>query len=155
MIGVSRNHEEKALVGLMGFAGCRVTEARSIRPDNIDVESLRLTIVGKGDKTRIVPLSDEAFNIIADAYVYAKLNDTALITYGDRFARECVKNMGKRAGVAREVASHDLRMTFGTMIFNKTMNIRVAQELLGHESSGTTEVYTGVAMEQMIEAVNF
>jgi len=63
--------------------------------------------------------------------------------------------LGERAGLSRPIASHDLRATFGTAVFNKTGNLRTAQELLGHSSSATTEIYTGVDLKQMRDGVDF
>jgi site-specific recombinase XerD len=152
---VASNPNEKAAVGLMGYIGCRVSEARSITPEAFNLEAMTIKIRGKGDKTRVVPVSEKAWHLTMDAFVFASVNDTPLITWGDRFTRQTIKNMGKRAQITREIASHDLRMTYGTIIFDKTLNIRLVQELLGHESVETTETYTGVRMADMKKAVEF
>ena len=91
------------------------------------------------------------------AYILAMAKpDHRLISYQDRFSRELIKNLGRRAGVRREISSHDLRATFATEALGHCdNNIRVVQELLGHASVNTTEIYTGVRMDQMKKAVNF
>ena len=71
----------------------------------------------------------------------------------DRGARNAIKNLGKRSGLRREVASHDLRATFATDLLNRGVNIRIVQELLGHSSVETTQIYTATTLEAMREAV--
>lgn len=156
MIAVAKNYEQAAIVALGGLVGCRISESLSLGPENFDIEAMQLTIRGKGDKTRTVPISAEAFQAVQSAYVLSlSKSDRRLISYKDRFARQVVINLGKRAGLQRLVRSHDLRATFATAVLDHTGNLRVAQELLGHASVETTEVYTGVAMKQMREAVEF
>ncbi len=156
MIAQAKNYEQEAIIALGGFAGCRIAESLSISPSSFDVHDQTLTIRGKGDKTRTVPLSDEAWDILQPAYILAhSKSDLRLVSYKDRFARQIVTNLGIRAHLVRKVASHDLRATFATAVLDRTGNIRVAQELLGHASSTTTEVYTGVNMAAMRDAVRF
>jgi site-specific recombinase XerD len=152
----ARNHEQRALVALGGFVGCRISEALSVTTESFDIESLMLTIRGKGDKTRVVPLSQEAWEAIAPAYVMALgKDDRHLISYKDRFARQIVTNLAVKAKLKRHVVSHDLRATFATTALDRIGNIRVVQELLGHASVDTTQIYTGVAMADMRKAVEF
>jgi site-specific recombinase XerD len=156
MIEVAKNHEQVALVTLGGFVGCRISESLSLTIKSIDVHEMLVTIRGKGDKTRTVPLSEEAWTYIVPSFALALAkDDQRLVSYKDRFARQIITNLGLRAGLSRKIASHDLRATFATAALDKTSNIRVVQELLGHASSQTTEVYTGVAVSQMREAVQF
>jgi len=152
----AKNNEQEALVALIGFVGCRVGEALSVTTSSIDTENMMLTIRGKGDKTRVVPISENAWRHIAPAFVVAhRKEDHRLVSYRDRFARQVITNLAARANLKRRVSSHDLRATFATAAFDKTGNIRVVQELLGHANSATTEIYTGVADAQLREAVDF
>jgi site-specific recombinase XerD len=156
MIAKAKNYEQEALTALIGFVGCRVGEALSLTHHHFDVQSMLLTIRGKGDKTRIVPISPHAWQYIQSAYVLAiNKEDGKLISYKDRFARQIIKNLGERAKLQRAVSSHDLRATFATAAYDRTQNIRVVQELLGHASSETTEIYTGVTDAALKDAVNF
>jgi site-specific recombinase XerD len=156
MIDHAKNTDQRALIALGGLVGCRISESLSARFDWIDLESNTLTIRGKGDKTRIVPISPMAWDIIVDAFVKSHgKSDKRLVSYRDRFARQVVANLGVRAGLSRPIASHDLRATFATAVYDETLNLRLVQELLGHASSNTTETYTGVQMTQMREAVSF
>lgn len=156
MISVAKNPQQVALVTLGGFVGCRISESLAVDLHNLDLASRTLLIRGKGDKERVVPLSDKAVELLQDSIIEAVVKpDHKLVSYQDRFARQVIKNLGIRAGLQREVASHDLRATYATIILSRTNNIRLVQELLGHASVATTEVYTGISMNQMREAVNF
>jgi site-specific recombinase XerD len=156
MIEHTKNAEQEALVALGGFMGLRVSETLQMTTSDFDVHDMLATVRGKGDKTRIVPLSKQAWHHIAPAYVYSLSRpDGRLVTYQDRFARQLITNLGNKANLKRKVTSHDLRATFATAAYDKTGDIRVVQELLGHSSSETTEIYTGVRLDSMREAVDF
>jgi site-specific recombinase XerD len=156
MIAAAKNPEQVALVVLGGYVGCRISESLSVDLHNLNLSERTLLIRGKGDKERIVPLSEKAIGYLQEAIIGAVVKpDHKLVSYQDRFARQVIKNLGIRAGLMREVASHDLRATYATIILSQTNNIRLVQELLGHASVATTEVYTGISMDQMRKAVNF
>jgi site-specific recombinase XerD len=156
MIRAAKNPEQVALVALGGYVGCRISESLSVSLQSLDLKERTLLIRGKGDKERVVPLSEKATMHLQNAIIDAVVKpDHKLVSYQDRFARQVIKNLGLRAGLQREVASHDLRATYATIILSQTNNIRLVQELLGHASVATTEVYTGISMEQMRKAVNF
>ena len=156
MIEQTRNIEQEALVALGGFMGLRVSESLGFCTHHLDLDSMLATIRGKGDKTRVIPVSSQAWTHIAPAYAMAMSKpDHRLVSYQDRFARQIITNLARRANLKREVTSHDLRATFATAAYDKTRDIRAVQELLGHASSETTEIYTGVLMENLRKAVDF
>jgi len=162
MIKVASKEEQKALIALCGFAGLRIGEALATRVDWINVSEMLITVRGKGDKTRTVPISERCWPNISSTYVLALQTsvfygrpDWPLIHYKDSGARSLIRVLGRKAGLQRDISSHDLRMTFGTEIYNHTRDLRVAQELLGHAHSTTTEVYTGVTIDKMRNAINF
>lgn len=156
MIWKARTNEEKALIALCGKVGCRISEARTVRPKDFDLHDMTVTIRGKGDKTRVVPVSKAAWSAISSRFVERALfQDEPLITMQDRTARSCVTRLGRAAGLRRRVASHDLRATFATSVLDFTENLRVAQELLGHANVTTTEGYTLANEKKMKEAVEF
>lgn len=155
MIDVTRNAEQRALVALCGFAGLRVGEALAMKTSWLDPHTMFLTIRGKGDKSRRVPISPRVWDLISEAFTLAMVGDGKLIHYQDRSARKCITALGVKASLSRKVASHDLRATFATEVYNSCGNQRIVQELLGHASGSTTEVYIGVRQTAMIEAVNF
>lgn len=147
---------KEALVALSFFAGCRIGEILSLTTDSIDLVDRVVTVVGKGDKTRRVPLAPGALRWIMPAYsqVYARQDgDRRLVPYKDRWARQVFSDLGKKAGLVRSVASHDGRATFATRVYQEVKDLRVVQELLGHADSRTTEVYTEASTKAMREAV--
>lgn len=114
-----------------------------------------LTVYGKGDKVRYVPVSPVAWSAIMGAVVESFEDNSLLCPISDRAARSLVTRMGRTAGLKCEIASHDLRATFATIIQMNTKDIRVVQELLGHASITTTQIYTETQMEAMKKAVEF
>jgi len=145
-----------ALVALTGLCGLRVSEAIAICPCHIDPGERLLTVRGKGDKTRTVPISDRAWAAIEPAMISSVgfYDSGPLVRLKDRQARQALTTLGRKAGISRRVASHDMRATLGTAAFNLSGNLRAVQELLGHASSQTTEIYTGVEMKSLRKAVD-
>lgn len=155
MIDKARNAEQRALVGLCGYVGLRLGESLATKTNWLNPHTMMLTVRGKGDKERVVPVSPRAWDAISEAFTSAMVSDQFLIHYKDRSARKAVTVLGKKAGLMRAISSHDLRATYATEVFNRTGNMRLVQELLGHANITTTEVYTGVLQSAMIEGVNF
>lgn len=154
MIEAATRSEHKALVALCGMAGLRIAEALSVAPSDFDLHDMVLKVLGKGDKYRYVPVNDELWSVIASAVVEAFCDNAAtVVSLHDRAARKVITRLAKNAGLQRHVKSHDLRATFATEVYNKTLDIRVVQELLGHSSVETTQIYTGVRMQSLREAV--
>lgn len=148
--------EQRCLVALCGGVGLRISEALSVRACDFVHRgdgTIQLTVRGKGDKERVVPVSQFAFEHIEPMIRMQEAEYMKLLKMGDRWARRLITAMGSRAGVDRAVASHDLRMTFGSAVYDNTKDIRTTQELLGHASSKTTEGYTRVRGEAMTAAV--
>jgi integrase len=153
MIEAAHNERQKTLVVLCGLCGLRISEALKIKATHFDFANMVLRVPGKGDKERIVPVSERAWNVIAPAVVRAGLKNLEVVGLKDRFARRAITELGVRAGLQRRVASHDLRATFATAVYDSTLDQRVVQELLGHANGSTTEVYIGRTAEQMRKAV--
>lgn len=153
LIDVARNDQQRALIALCGMLGCRVAEALSVHPSDFNTGEMLLTIRGKGDKTRVVPISSMAWQVLAMPVTRAMCEGRGVIDYKDRFARRVITDLGVKAGLKRHISSHDLRATFATAVYDKTLDLRVTQELLGHSSSQTTELYTGVTADSMRKAV--
>lgn len=152
---MARTAEQQALVGACGFIGLRIGEALSFHVDWFDPTEMMLKVRGKGDKERVVPVSERAWSAISTAYVAAMSGDGLLIHYQDRTARKCITSLGEKAHLRRAISSHDLRATYATILNDSGVNIRVIQELLGHGNVSTTEVYTAVTVKAMKEAVQF
>jgi len=154
MLGYARTPQQRALVALCGFLGLRVGEALAVKPSDFDMTDMELKVLGKGEKYRYVPVSPEAWGALAEPVTMAFLaNDGFVVPIADRVARSNITQMGKRAGLKRSVASHDLRATFATAVYDRTKDMRLVQELLGHASVETTQIYVGVQRAKLHSAV--
>ena len=136
-----------ALVALQGLMGLRVAEARGVTARSFNWHEGSLTVRGKGDKERVIPVPDYIQYILQDACERA--GDGPIVSISDRGARAAITRLGRQVGLSRPVSSHDLRATFATEMLRKTGNLRLVQELLGHANSKSTEFYTLVTLDDM------
>lgn len=150
MIAAARDERHKALVALCGRVGLRVAEALSITPADFLYKpgQIFLKVRGKGDKTRIVPVSTEAWEVLAMPVIRrtGEHGNLTIVGLHDRFARRLITNLGERANLSRAISSHDLRATFATAVYDKTHDPVLVQRLLGHSSVETTQGYIGSDM---------
>lgn len=149
--------EHKLLIVFTGLCGARVSEARAVRPIDIDLVNRTVKLYGKGDKIRYVPISNFAWSILLPLLVVpmATAPQVELIQLGDRAARAVFTELGVRARLKRPISSHDLRATFATQAYRASGNdIRAVQELLGHATARQTELYVGIDDQQLRTAVN-
>jgi integrase/recombinase XerD len=154
LIAATDNEKQRALLALCGFCGLRVAEALAVRPSDFNLEQMTLKIRGKGDRERIVPVSSAAWEVLSIPVTRAFTEgNRPVVQLKDRFARRIITDLGVKAGLERSISSHDLRSTFATAVFDKTLDIRVTQELLGHASVETTQLYTQVTLGKMRAAV--
>ena len=159
---------DKALLEFMYATGCRVSEAVGTNLDDIDLEEKVVRLMGKGSKQRLVPLGSYARNSVV-VYLNAgrgelERRSTAKVPErralflnkrGKRISRqsvwEIVKTAGERAGITKPLHPHTLRHSFATHLIQGGADVRTAQELLGHASVTTTQIYTHVSPEALIE----
>lgn len=160
MISFAHRDYHGSFVALCGLVGLRASEALAVTPDCFDLSAMKLTVRGKGDVTRIVPVSPEAWDVLAitvtRSFCSRPNNEapyTPIIGLQDRFARRLVTDLGVRAGLQRRISSHDLRATFATAVYDKTKDMRLVQLLLGHASVNTTQLYVDVAEDKLKSAV--
>ena len=152
MLPKARNPKHRALLMLLYSAGLRVGEVVRLRPPDLDVERGLVRVRrGKGDKDRYSLLAQravEAVRIYRDAYPTDQWlfpgdrPDRHLTT---RSVQRIVKNAAEAAGIEKDVTTHTLRHSFATHLLEAGTNLRVIQELLGHQSARTTQIYTHVA----------
>lgn len=156
LLDVCNRDEHKLLIIFTGLHGARVSEARDVKPVDIDLVKRTIKLYGKGGKIRYVPISDYAWKLLLPLIVVpmATAPNEPIIKIGDRSARAAITELGIRAGLSRLISSHDLRATFATHVYRKTKDIRLVQELLGHASSHQTELYIEVDENSMRSAVN-
>jgi integrase/recombinase XerC len=151
----ARTEDEQAIIALCGYCALRVSEARSISTHSIDLStgSPVLRVVGKGDKTRRVPVGSKAWAILEPYYQRHMPADVHFILLSDSAARRAWNRLGARAELERRTSSHDGRATAATHMLNAGANVRTVQEILGHTSLNTTQIYLGTTMRNMKKAM--
>ncbi len=159
---------DKALLEFMYATGARVSEACGTNLDDIDLEEGVARLMGKGSKQRLVPVGSYACEALR-RYLESgrgKLEGKSkgsperralfLNKRGKRLSRqsvwEIIKNAGDRAHIDRPLHPHTLRHSFATHLIQGGADVRTVQELLGHASVTTTQIYTHVSPETLIEA---
>lgn len=154
---------DQAILELAYASGLRLAELRGVRLEQLHLDAGFLTVIGKGNKERVVPVGRTAIEAI-NRYLGAgrpKLvtprspANVFLTRRGTAFARTTmwlrIKRRVKLAGIARNITPHMLRHSFATHLLEHGADLRVIQELLGHASLQTTEVYTHVAGSRLRE----
>lgn len=161
LLAATGNEKQQGLVALCGMAGLRLAEALSVSSDDFKFKEggdrsgeCTLRVRGKGDVTRYVPISEECLRYVVPLIVRAWTAGGSIIPLNERFARRCISDLGVRARLSRRIASHDLRATFATALYNQTKDQRLVQVALGHKSGRTTEGYIGVEAEAIRRGID-
>jgi len=157
MLDRASTDEERAIVVLCGLLSLRISEAREVRPSHFDLSvpgNPVLKVRGKGDKTRTIPVAPRAWSILQPIYVSSLLHDLKFVLLSDSGARRAWKRLGRLAELGRPTSSHDGRATVATHMAKNGVDIRTIQEILGHSSLETTQVYVGVSMGDMKRALD-
>jgi integrase/recombinase XerD len=157
---------DRALLELLYAAGLRISEAIGLDREDLSVDGAFVRVIGKGDKERLVPVGDVALDwlgrwirgprvgLLALGHV-APLRGGPLFLgdRGGRLARQqawaAVKRAASRAGLADRVSPHTLRHSFATHLLEGGADLRIVQELLGHASISTTQLYTHLTGERI------
>jgi integrase/recombinase XerD len=154
---------DHAVLELAYASGLRLSELRGIRLEQLHLDAGFVLVVGKGNKERVVPVGRKAIaalqrHLDAGRPALVKPRSPAnvfLTKRGTPFARTTlwlrVKRCVKQAGIARNITPHMLRHSFATHLLEHGADLRVIQELLGHASIATTEVYTHVEGKRLRE----
>lgn len=162
--GTPKATRDRALLELLYSTGARVSEAVGLDVDDVDRTSRAVTLHGKGAKDRIVPVGSFALEAL-EAYLVrgrpALVGKGAgraalfLNLRGGRLSRQAawtiMREVADRAGVRTEVSPHSLRHSFATHLLDGGADVRVVQELLGHASVTTTQIYTLVTVDKLRE----
>jgi len=154
---------DQAVLELAYASGLRLAELRNLRLEQLHLESGFVTVIGKGNKERVVPVGKFAVGALNDYLAAARPRlvrpkspaNVFLTQRGTAFAHVTlwgrIKRRVRRAGLERNVTPHMLRHSFATHLLEHGADLRVIQELLGHASISTTEVYTHVAGQRLRE----
>lgn len=155
---------DRALLELLYGTGARISEAVGLDIDDLDTVDATVLLRGKGSKERLVPVGAYALDAVA-AYLTRARPELAsprtpagamfLNARGGRLSRQSswavLVKAAERAGVTRDVSPHTLRHSFATHLLDGGADVRVVQELLGHASVTTTQVYTLVTVDNLRE----
>ncbi len=154
---------DQAVLELAYASGLRLAELRNTRLEHLHLEAGFINVIGKGNKERVVPLGRKAvaalehyLNVARPQLVTPRSPAAVFLTKrGTPFAPVTlwlrIKQRVRRAGIGRNVTPHMLRHSFATHLLDHGADLRVIQELLGHASISTTEVYTHVAAHRLQE----
>ena len=144
---------DKALLEILYGCGLRVSEAVGLKISLLYLDKGFVRIIGKGNKERLVPIGDAAVGSIRIYLENRPLEFSAaehlfLNRYGNPLSRVSAFNTVKKAvwaaGIHKEVSPHTFRHSFATHLIENGVDIRFVQEMLGHESVSTTEIYTHI-----------
>ena len=155
---------DRALLEVLYGTGARISEAVGLDIDDIDAVDATVLLRGKGSKERLVPIGGYALDAVAAYLTRARPEIVAsstpggavfLNSRGGRLSRQSawavLVKAAERAGVTRDVSPHTLRHSFATHLLDGGADVRVVQELLGHASVTTTQVYTLVTVDNLRE----
>lgn len=158
-------HRNRAIIEMLYGSGLRVSELTDLRLSNIYRKEGYMRILGKGSKQRLVPISP-----VADEQLGYWLQDRNALDikpesidivflnhYGRQLTRAMiftiVKRLAQAAGITKTISPHTLRHSFATHLLQNGADLRIIQQLLGHESIVTTEIYTHVDIHNLREAI--
>ena len=161
-----RNLRDRAILEFLYATGARVSEVCSLNLSDIDRETSLVRLFGKGSKERIVPFGSAAHSAL-EAWLemgrelmvpvkWRRRDDSLAVFLGGRGTRlsrqvawNVVRDAGQRAGIERELSPHALRHSCATHLLDHGADLRIVQEMLGHASITTTQVYTRVSQERL------
>jgi integrase/recombinase XerD len=160
---------DRALLELLYATGARISEACGLSMGDIDFDGRLVRLFGKGAKERIVPFGRAAAGALDEWFApggrlamvpseWRRRSDAEAVflnTRGGRLSRQAawtvVRHHGRRAGIGGELSPHVLRHSCATHLLDHGADLRVVQELLGHASISTTQVYTKVSQERLFD----
>jgi integrase/recombinase XerD len=167
MIDLSKpeGHRNKAILETLYGCGLRVSELLSLRMTDIHRKEGFIIVTGKGNKQRLVPISGTAVKYIdiyfADRQLLTKIYDENIVFLNRRGRKltramifHIIKDLAARAGIKKNIHPHTFRHSFATHMVQAGADLRAVQEMLGHESIITTEIYTHIDRSFLRETIN-
>ena len=149
-------HRNRAIIETLYSCGLRVSELVNLRISNLYLKDGFIKVEGKGSKQRLVPIGEIAINQIVNYYnirrrgkIHKDAEDILFLNRsGKRLTREMifliVKDCAERAGIDKKISPHTFRHSFASHLIENGADLRAVQEMLGHESILTTEIYTHI-----------
>lgn len=150
----------RAMLELLYGSGLRISELLELRMSDLHINMGFLNITGKGNKERIVPIGAEATHAIKQYLEQSRPHlkkvpgDILFVnSRGHAMSRvgfyKVLQNLTKKAGITKDVSPHTLRHSFASHLLANGVDLRVVQELLGHEDISTTQIYTHISKQQL------
>ena len=146
----------RAILEVLYSCGLRVSELISLRISDLFFDESFIRVIGKGDKQRLVPIGEPAMQAVQlylsqtrRAYVSKKAEDILFLNRrGGKLSRQMIflmiKSQCEKAGITKEISPHTFRHSFATHLVENGADLRAVQQMLGHESIITTEIYTHI-----------
>ncbi len=164
-LSTNEGHRNRAIIEVLFSCGLRVSELVNLKLSNIYAKEKILRVVGKGNKERLVPISDRALQEL-ELYFATRIHQKIkrgeedyvfLNRRGAHLTRTMILIMIKRqaleAGITKTISPHTLRHSFATEMLKRGADIRFIQQMLGHEDIGTTEIYTHIDTSMLREEI--
>ena len=151
----------KAIIEVLFSCGLRVSELVTLRLSDLYLEEHFVRVIGKGRKERLVPISESAVRQLQLWFIDRNLMDIKpgeedyvfLNRRGAHLTRTMIlimiKRLGEEAGISKTISPHTLRHSFATALLAGGADLRAIQAMLGHESIGTTEIYTHIDTHEL------
>ena len=150
---------DKAMFELCYSSGLRLGELASLKPEDLSLADGTVRVTGKGGKTRIVPVGSKATDVLrkwmSQREVLVKPGETALFLsrYGRNISRRSIdqrlKLQALRQGVSADIHPHVLRHSFASHVLQSSGDLRAVQEMLGHASISSTQIYTHLDFQHL------
>ena len=156
IFNVTKNLKHKTIIGILYGCGLRRQEIVDLKLNDIDFNGEMILVRGKGDKQCMVPIGEKLIKLIQD---YLKsyepktyfFNGQKKEQYSTSSIEKVVQQSGENAGIRKKVTPHTLRHSFATHLLDARVDLRTIQELLGHNSLKTTEIYTHVSRHNILD----
>ena len=160
-LNTPNEYRNKAILELLYATGLRISELINLEFVNLDLENDFVRVMGKGKKERIIPIGEIAMeylkiyiNEYRSHFVKKEANNYIFLSYrGNRITRQGVFKILKtevlKKGIKKSVSPHTLRHSFATHLLSNGADLRIIQELLGHDDISTTEIYTHIAKDRI------
>ena len=162
--GPARNY---VIVEVLYGCGLRVSELVNLKLSNIYAEEQMLQIFGKGDKERWVPINSRALKLMQD-YILTLRSHLPIVPGEEKYVFlnlrghhlsrvavfQFIKEAVEKAGIHKTVSPHSLRHSFATELVQNGADLRAVQEMLGHESLSTTEIYTHLTRQYLRDTIS-
>ncbi len=144
---------DKVILTLLYSTGLRISELINLISRDIDFDERTIRVRGKGDKDRIVLFDEKTKELLTEYLKFRKSNAEYLFVNRQnnkltpRYIQLMIKKYADKAGIKKKVTPHVLRHSFATHLLKNGVDIRVIQQLLGHTSLSTTQIYTNIDMD--------